>query len=164
MICENCKNIIPDGQGYCTYCGTVITPAVGQGYQQQGLTKKDFYHHPNMKGVKGEIRGCGIALYIFAVINVVASLTLNMSSMFDAILLLVFGLVIHLARSRVASILFMVYAVINVVLAIVVLGAVRGWWFLVVGYIAIANTFKFHKAWKEYCRTGIVPIVTKKKK
>ena len=51
-------------------------------------------------------------------------------------------------QSRVASIILLVYAAINVIYLLIETGRLGGWWIAVVGIYAVIYTFKFQKAWK----------------
>ena len=76
-----------------------------------------------------------------------------------AILFVGLGLGIHLGQSRVCAILLTVYGGLNMIVSIMEKGRFGGWLFLLVGIDGIIYTFKFHKAWKQYKNTGIVPFV-----
>lgn len=149
---------------------------------QPGMTKEEFDKHTNIVNVKKQISACGIACYIIAGAN--ALLTLMeafsiagisvllvlmevFSNVLGILLILGMGLGIHLAKSRVCSIILMVCATINVINVINATiangGRITGWWVLVVGIYAIINTFKYQKAWAEYQQTGIVPDISPKK-
>lgn len=194
MICGNCGSYIADGQTNCPGCGAPVmgnvnanmgmpeqgmnaAPNMGMpqqgfqqmGYAQPGLTKGQFYKHPNMAQCRKEIRGCGIAMYILAGLNLVimfglAALGQGFWTIIDVMLILALGLIIHLAQSRVASIILTVYGTFNVIYMIITTGKFSGYLFLIVGICAIIYTFRFQKAWKEYQRTGVVPLMQSKKK
>ncbi len=189
MNCSNCGSFIADGQINCPSCGAPVmgnmNPNMGMpgqgmnagpnmgmpqpgfqqmGYAQPGLTKGQFYKHPNVAPLRKQIRSCGIAMYILAGLNFVimfglAALGQGFWTIIDVMLILALGLIIHLAQSRVASIILTVYGTINVIYMIITTGKFSGWLFLVVGICAIIYTFKFQKAWKEYQRTGVIPLV-----
>lgn len=130
---------------------------------QPGMTKKEFDKHTNIVNVKKQISGAGIACYIIAGINLILMFALSADNLLDILLILGMGLGIHLAKSRVCSIILTVYGAINVIVMVVLTGSAGGWWILVVGIYAIINTFKYQKAWAEYQQTGIVPDLTAKK-
>lgn len=176
MICGNCGNFIADGQTNCPGCGAPVMSSMNpnmempqpgfqqMGYAQPGLTKGQFYKHPNVAPLRKQIRSCGIAMYILAGLNFVIMFGLaangqGFGTIIDVMLILALGLIIHLAQSRVASIILTVYGVINVLYMIITTGEFSGWLFLVVGICSIIYTFKFQKAWKEYQRTGVIPLV-----
>lgn len=130
---------------------------------QPGMTKKEFDKHTNIVNVKKQIAGMGIACYIIAGINLILMFALQYDNLLDVLLILGMGLGIHLAKSRVCSIILTVYGGINVIVMVVLTGKAGGWWILVVGIYAIINTFKYQKAWTEYQQTGIVPDLSAKK-
>jgi predicted membrane protein len=82
----------------------------------------------------------------------------SLSGIFDASLIVVCSLLIQLLQSRVAAIVLMVYAALNVILVLVQTGRLGGWWIAVVGVYAIIYTFKFQKAWKAY-KNGDAPDI-----
>ncbi len=188
MICGNCGTFIADGQTNCPSCGAPamggmnpnmgmpqpginMAPNMGMpqpgfqqmGYAQPGLTKGQFYKHPNMTQCRKEIRSCGIAMYILAGFNLVVMLMQDLGMAIDVLLILTLGLIIHLAQSRVAAVILTVYGVVNLLYFIVVQGQLGGYLFLIIGIISCVYTFKFQKAWKEYKCTGVIPIMPSKK-
>lgn len=131
---------------------------------QPGMTKKEFDKHTNIVNVKKQISACGIACYIIAGVNVLLTFVVAFANIPYILLMLGMGLGIHLANSRVCSIILMVCVTINVInAALENKGRVTGWWILLVGIYAIINTFKYQKAWAEYQKTGIVPDISPKK-
>lgn len=131
--------------------------------RQPGMTKKEFDKHTNIVNVKKQITGAAIGCYIIAGINLLLAFLVAFSNILDILLMLGMGLGIHLAKSRVCSIILTVYGVINVIVMTIANESLSGWWILVVGIYAIINTFKYQKAWAEYQQTGIVPDISPKK-
>lgn len=186
MICANCGTYVEDGKTNCPSCGAPAMAGgemsqpgmdMGQnvnepvnmggfqsGYSEPGLSKKEFYKHPNLSQVSKQIKGCGIAMYILAVLNVGIFAVMGdiFSAVFSLVLMLGLGLGIHLAQSRVCAILLTIYGVFNTVISVITTGKFSGWLFLLVGIYGIIYTFKFQKAWKQYKTTGIVPFVAAK--
>lgn len=131
------------------------------GYAEPGLGRMAFYKHPNVSSLRKQLAGCGIAMYILAAINC-AFYAVTGSIILAAIMAILFvglGLGIHLGQSRVCAILLTVYGGLNMIVSIMEKGRFGGWLFLLVGIDGIIYTFKFHKAWKQYKNTGIVPFV-----
>ncbi len=186
MICANCGTYVEDGKTNCQNCGAPVAVAGGMpqqgmdmgqagngpvnvggfqsGYSEPGMSRTEFYKHPNMSQVSKQIKSCGIAMYALAALNVVIYAATGdiFSAVFCLILMVGLGLGIHLLQSRVCAILLTVYGVINTILTVITTGKVSGWLFLVVGIYGIICTFKFQKAWKQYKNTGIVPSVAAK--
>lgn len=186
MICTNCGTYVEDGKTNCPSCGAPVMTGgemsqpgmyMGQnvngpvnmggfqsGYSEPGLSKKEFYKHPNMSRVSKQIKSCGICMYVLAGLNLVFyALTEDIfSAVFSLILMLGLGLGIHLAQSRVCAIILTIYGGLNTIVAVITTGMLGGWMILVVGICGINYTFKFQKAWKQYKETGIVPIVAAK--
>ena len=115
------------------------------------MTKREFYKSPEMDKVRKGINGCAIAGYITAAISLALNLLLldNPSGILDSIIIVVLSLLVQLLQSRVASVIFIVYSVINMAVIAMYMGRLGGWWFLVISVMAAINTFKFQKAWKE---------------
>ena len=124
---------------------------------ESNLSKKEFLKHPNMKSLRKEINGCGICIFVLAAINIAFTFFMDASSWLDVILMIVLGLGIYFLQSRVCSIIFTVYGVINVIYYAINNGRFGGYLFLIAGVYSCIYTFKFHKAWKEYKKTGVIP-------
>ena len=115
------------------------------------MTKREFYKSPEMDKVRKGINGCAIAGYITAAISLALNLLLldNPSGILDSIIIVVLSLLVQLLQSRVASVIFIVYSVINMAVIAMYMGRLGGWWFLVISVMAAIHTFKCQKAWKE---------------
>ncbi len=131
---------------------------------QRTLSKKEFYKHPNMLSVKKEINLCGICLYICAVISLGIGLLTNLSVLIDVCFIVGMGLGIQLGRSRVCSILLAIYSGINVIVTTVMTGRFGGYWIVLIAVYSIISTFKFHKLYREYLNTGVIPVIPEKGK
>lgn len=131
------------------------------GYQEPGLKRMAFYKHPNVSSLRKQIAGCGIAMYILAALNfVIYAISGDIISGIVAVVIFVgLGLGVHLGQSRVCALLLTAYGIFNTVVSYMMTGSFSGWLFLVVGIYGIIYTFKFHKAWKQYKKTGIIPFV-----
>lgn len=180
MICEKCGNWVEDGASSCPGCGfPVMTGASNgvsgagakeggmfngnpswSGYEETKLTRMGFYRHPNVSTVRKQIRGCGMAMYLLAVINAVLYITTGdvLSGIVSIVFMVGLGLGIHLLQSRICAIALTVFGGYNMVMTSMITGKPSGWLFLLVGVYGIIYTFKFHKAWKQYKNTGIVPF------
>ncbi len=162
MFCANCGNQIEDGASICPGCGRIIdgNPSPS-GYQEPGLKRMDFYKHPNVNAVRKQLRGCGIAMYILAVINCILYVVFGniIDAVFLPLLFIGLGLGIHLGQSRVCAIVLTAYGVFNVIVTSMQTGSLSGWIFPLIGVYGIIYTFKFHKVWKQYKDTGIVPVI-----
>lgn len=169
MICANCGNQIEDGASICPGCGAPVAAAEGlfngnpsvSGYQEPGLKRMDFYKHPNVSAVRKQLRGCGIAMYIVAVINCILFAILGdiIVAVISLLLYIGLGLGIHLGQSRVCAIVLTAYGVFNTIVTSMQTGSLSGWIFPLIGVYGIIYTFKFHKAWKQYKDTGIIPFI-----
>ncbi len=170
MNCEKCGSVIEVGQLVCSNCGAAVAePQVAPVQEQSGawqekMSKKEFYKHPNLNSVRKEINSCGIVLYILAALNLVISLLSGSAGILDAVLLIGLGLGIQLGKSRACAVILTVYSIINIIVLLVSTGSFGGYLIAIAGVYSVINTFKFHKLYKEYCATGIVPVLPEKGK
>ena len=79
------------------------------------------------------------------------------TSLIDAAIMLGLGLAIHLAQSRVCSILLCVYGVINTIFVFLSSGIFGGWLILVAAIYAIVATFQYQSVWNKYSKSGQIP-------
>ena len=88
----------------------------------QGMSKHDFYHSPLCKKYRGNIIASSVIIYICVGINLLLIAFLHTyTSLIDVAIMLGLGLAIHLAQSRVCSILLCVYGVINTIYVFIIL-------------------------------------------
>ena len=121
----------------------------------QGMSKHDFYHSPLCKKYRGNIIASSVIIYICVGINLLLIAFLqNYTSLIDAAIMLGLGLAIHLAQSRVCSILLCVYGVINTIVVFLSSGEFGGWLILVAAIYAIVATFQYQGAWNKYSKSG----------
>ena len=114
------------------------------------MTRLEFLKTPEMALIRKNINTCAIMGYVIAGLSLLLSFVYyqSASGILDAILIVVCSLLIQLLQSRVASIILLVYAAINVIYLLIETGRLGGWWIAVVGIYAVIYTFKFQKAWK----------------
>ena len=124
------------------------------------MTRLEYLKSPEMSLVRKNINTCAIMGYVIAVLSFGINYFMyqSLSGIFDAVLIVVCSLLIQLLQSRVASIILMVYAVLNVVVVVIQTERLGGWWIAIVGIYAIIYTFKFQKAWKAHKNGGAVDI------
>ena len=124
------------------------------------MTRLEYLKSPEMNLIRKNINTCAIMGYVIAALSFGINYFMyqSLSGIFDAVLIVVCSLLIQLLQSRVASIILMVYAVLNVFVVVIQTGRLGGWWIAVVGIYAIIYTFKFQKAWKEHKNGDAVDI------
>lgn len=166
MICANCGSQVQDGVLNCPGCGaSVIAAGAASGQQmnmeQPGLGRRAFYKHPNVSSLRKQLAGCGIAMYIVAVFNFVLFAIFGdiIGAVISLLLYVGLGLGIHLGQSRVCAIVLTVYGAFNTIVTSMETGKLSGWIFPLIGVYGIIYTFKFHKAWKQYKNTGVIPFI-----
>lgn len=117
----------------------------------KAATKKEFLQLPENKKLRSNIKWAGIISYICAGITLLTILASgNFLSIVDVLLLVGFGLGIHLAQSKVCAILLTIYAAINMIIMLVAMGTFGGWLVLLAGIFGIVYTVQLDKAWKAY--------------
>ena len=164
MKCSKCGQELENDALVCPFCGQAVSDEDRQQaqYGDKNLTKKEFLQLPGMKSIKSNVNGCGIAFYILGVLNIIIYAVAG-SFPWDGIFLILLGLGVHLAKSRVCAILSLVYAVFGVIIALLMTQNVTGYLIVVVAVYAVIYTFKFHKAWNEYQLNGTLPVEKSKK-
>ena len=124
----------------------------------QGMSKHDFYHSPLCKKYRGNIIASSVIIYICVGINLLLIAFLHTyTSLIDVAIMLGLGLAIHLAQSRVCSILLCVYGVINTIYVFLSSGTFGGWLILVAAIYAIVATFQYQSVWNKYSKSGQIP-------
>ena len=159
MKCSKCGAELAANAQKCPSCGQAVTEEghVKEQYGNKKLTKAEFLALPAMKTCKSNIVTCGIVLYILGAINIgIQVFTGNLPV--DGIILILLGLGIHLARSRVCAILCTIFGTFNVIYMVATTGRVAGWWILLVAIYALIYTFKYHSAWRKYQKDGTLPV------
>lgn len=118
-----------------------------------GLDRKTFLKKYSL-GNK-ECTAAAILGYISAGITTIIALTgisdyFNIYSLVDVAIVLTLSLLIHLLRSRVASIILLVYAIASTMTMLVNTGTFGGWMGLLAGISAVVGSFQCVKEWKAY--------------
>ena len=172
--CTNCGAPIPESNPrFCPNCGQMLAPENGAAYQSTpqvidpgaqikkgtaehaplGLDQATFlkkYSQGRKLCVAAAILG-----YISAGTTFVLSFAdilefVNIYSLVDVILLVILSLLIHLLRSRIASILLLVYALASIAIMLFNYGMLGGWLVVIAGVLAISGSFQCVKEWKAY--------------
>lgn len=92
-----------------------------------------------------------------SVIYTVLSFLIRFDRIIAAALLVGLGLWIQLGKSRVASLITLIYGTYSMVVGSLAYGRLQGWWIPVIGGFAVYHTFKFNRLWRQYRRTGVLP-------
>lgn len=167
MKCSKCGQELENDALVCPFCGQAVSDEdrLQAQYGGKELTKKEFLQLPAMKSIKSNINFCGIAFYVLAAINFAAFFVASSLSLpWDGILLVLFGLGVHLGKSRVCAILSLVYAGFGMIAAMLASGRVTGYLILIVAIDAVMYTFRYHKAWNQYQKDGTLPVEKENKK
>ena len=115
-------------------------------------TRDEFINLPENDNLRKGCRTAAIICYVCAGISLIVMCFAfgNWTSLLDVCLLTGLGLGIHLKQNFVCAIVLLVYSIINVILMISLTGSFGGWLVLIAGIVAVLNTSKVNKAWKEY--------------
>jgi hypothetical protein len=118
-----------------------------------GLDRKTFFKKYSL-GSK-ECFAAALIGYISAGFTTFFALTglndyFNIYSLVDVAIVLTLCLLIQLLRSRIASILLLVYAIASMMTMIVNTGTFGGWMGLIAGISAVVGSFQCAKEWKTY--------------
>lgn len=117
----------------------------------QVMTKKEFEKHPSVSKIAKEIKICAIVLFVLAGINVLISFASgNLYNILDSALIVGFGVWMLMTKSLASSIVVTAYAAFNMIVMFIATGTPGGYLYLVIGIVAIINTNKLGKAYKEY--------------
>lgn len=159
MKCRKCGVEMDNNALICPSCGQVVSDEdrlQGQ-YGGTKLTKAEFLNLPAMKSCKSNIISCAVVLYVLGVINI--GLYLYWKSIpIDGLVLILLGLGIQLAKSRVVAIVATIYGAINTIYVTISTGRIGGWWILLVAIYALIYTFKYQSAWAQYQKDGSLPV------
>lgn len=159
MKCNQCGTELESNALICPFCGQAVTDEMRMQaqYGNKQLTKAEFLNLPAMKSCKSNIISCGIALYVFGVINIGVHIYLG-NLPIDGIILILLGLGIHLGKSRVCAVICTIYGSFNVIYMTMTTGRISGWWILLAAIYAITYTFRYHSAWNKYKKNGTMPV------
>lgn len=122
------------------------------------MTKKDFLQLEQNKSLKTSLITSAILCYISAGITAIAGLaSANVAGisfsplmLIDAILILAIGLIIHLKQSFPASVVLLIYGVINIAAMVIMYHKLGGWLILVAGICAVYSTYKLNNEYKAF--------------
>lgn len=163
-FCSNCGAPIPEGQSrLCPACGAaqpapapepVVRHSSARAIVEapSGLTKREFFksYSPGAK----KCFGAAIIGYISAGATAIAATGavpgFDNSAFLDANLVLILSLLIHLLKSRVASVILLLCAILSVIIGFITSRTFYGWIIAVEGILAIIGSFSAAQEWKMY--------------
>ncbi len=164
MKCSKCGTELESNVLVCPSCGQAVSDEdrLQEQYGGKELTKKEFIQLPAMKTCKGNITGCGIAFYILGAINLALELYMHVLPL-DGILLILFGLGVHLGKSRICALLSAAYSIFGLVYSVATTGQRTGYLIVIVAIDAVIYTFKYQSAWSKYKKDGTLPVEKERK-
>lgn len=168
MLCPKCYANIEDGLTVCPQCGAslaeeaaapapAVNPDAVAGFDAPAevpagpVDKKTFFKTIVDEKLRKNVVASAIICYVVAALTAVSALTQGVyATLIDVAVILILGIIIHKTQSLAASIVLLVYSIIEVVLALIMTGTPAGWLLIVAGICAVIYTSKFNKAWKEF--------------
>ena len=162
MYCKFCGKPIEDAANVCPACGKLQQEPLSDAGNCElmpppGLRRGQFYKKHFR--CRAALRTAGILSYIAAALTLFVGLVQHMGIwiLVDVAVLLFFGGLMHLLRSRFAAVVMSVYALICVLS--VFLYGFSGWTaagtallVLLAAAFGLRGTFCFAHDWKQYCR------------
>lgn len=126
------------------------------------MSKKDFLKLEQNKSIRTGIIVSAILCYVSAGITTLAGLlgssiggiNFNAFVLVDAAVILALGLFIHLKQSFPASIILLVYSIVNTIYMSIQAGTFGGWLILIAGIGATYYTYKLNKDFKAFSSTN----------
>lgn len=164
MKCSKCGAELESNALICSFCGHVVSQEGPD--PDKPMSKKEFLNLPAMSSCRGNIISGGGAFCCFGVLNMVFQIINGHFLPVDGIIMILLGLGICLGKSRVCSILGVVYCSLNLIYLIITTGNalnVISWCVLFDTIYAAIYTIKFHSAWNRYQKDGILPVEKEKK-
>ena len=122
------------------------------------MSKRKFCAQYASKQDRANINAAGIIAYLCAAISLVMGLLQqNYGVILDVVLVVGLGLGVQLGKSRVCSILLLIYGCINTLVYLLSTGRLGGWWLILVGVYGIKATFHLHKEYQRFLADGSIP-------
>lgn len=95
--------------------------------------------------------------FLSGVVSSIISFLIRFDRIIAAVLLVGLGIWIQLGKSRVASLITLIYGSYSMIVGSLAMGRLQGWWIPVIGGFAVFYTFKFNGLWGKYRRSGMLP-------
>ncbi len=95
--------------------------------------------------------------FFSSIVSVIIGFLIRFDRIIAAALLVGLGVWVQLGKSRVASLLVLIYGSYSMIMGSLNAGRLQGWWIPVIGGFAVFYTFKFNKLWGQYRRSGTLP-------
>ncbi len=145
MLCKTCGMEVPEGQAFCSGCGTAVETAV-----PKLLTMKEYLKLPENKKLKSNITSSAVICYICSALTLIVSILGNPFGILDVAIVLACGILIQTIYSRAAAIVVLVYSIISTVIALIATGRLGGWLLVLAGIYAVIYTFKLRTEYNNY--------------
>lgn len=163
MFCPKCGKEVENGAAFCGNCGASITaqPQYGSYNQRQSapetvfsasvnrqsVSKKEYIENYAPYALRKNIKNIAIMCYGLAAISAVSSIALTGTflTLIDVAVFVGIALGMHLGKSKLCAILLLVFSIGECVLTTIMLGMFSGWWWIVLGILAVSTFVKLDK-------------------
>ncbi len=119
------------------------------------LTKNEFFAKYASETEKRNIKTACVLTYLS--VAIMLFIAFEMHSLYIALSslpLLALGLGVHIAKSRVCSVLLLIYSCVDTVLLSIHMQRPWGWWVIIAGVLAVISTFLFDKKYRAFVEEG----------
>lgn len=166
MFCPHCGAQAVEGATFCDKCGNSLSnePPVAApvaqaqpspAAQPEIMSKRAYMKEPINIQIKKNINAAGIFCYFSAVATLIISGILGEINFIDPIILVLLGGFVQFGYSFIASIILLIYGIINMVVTTMNTGRFSGYLVFIAGIYAVSNTFKFSREYKRYKKDQI---------
>lgn len=158
MKCPTCGAEVQQNQQVCPSCGAQLLTDQGlenpysaaSAVENREVSKSEFCRNHAPDKMRKNIRLSAILCYISAAVTALFAILFNPTMLFDVVIVLVLGLLIHLKQSRVCAVLLLAYSLINSGIMLMSTGQVSGWLIILAGVFAVIYTFQLEKAYQAF--------------
>lgn len=177
VFCNECGSQLPQAAQFCPACGRKCAeiPMSNMSSGQQtahtsfyqldqfdyntentlhpsgcSISRKEFIEKFALPSLRKEIKDIAILCYVCAGMTFAVSCFLNPRGIIDAVVLAVFALGMHLAKSKVCAYLILILSIVEVVLSLFA-GSFPFWW-LVAGISSVVVFNKIDRQYKEFLK------------
>ena len=119
------------------------------------MTIDQFIKLPSMKNEKILLIIGLVICYFAAVVTLISQMSADNFPV-DAVILGALGAWIHVKKNYVASIILLIYGIINMIYIIIAFNMFSGWLIVVSAVCCVIATYKTKEAYKEYTARGMI--------
>ena len=158
MFCGNCGHQFADGAAFCPECGAPVNAQQAPVYQAPvydaapvsvaPMNRKEYWKAADKK-TRSSIITAAVFCYVSAAVTLIGAIAVgNWFALLDVMLILGFGLVVHLTKRPWAASILLAYGIFNCIYMSISLATFAGWLPLAAGIDALIGTLRFQKGYK----------------